>query len=179
MIAQRGLDLVGTQLAEDERCGLSLPGVGDPLVTLRTVAHVLYGHSLLFRNAHLDYRHISDLTGGQLAPSQSALRYRVHARVQRVPNHSVPVPDTLSFLCSSRVRMGGKSGTHAMPTENGSALRRPKAPVACVVCKSRRIRVSTSLESSGGNRKTSDGPSIVLRDGALSSLHCAEYGMYH
>ncbi|KAK4937232.1 hypothetical protein LTR10_022064 [Elasticomyces elasticus] len=38
--------------------------------------------------------------------------------------------------------MGGRSGTHATPKENGSALRRPKAPVACVVCKSRRIRCS-------------------------------------
>ncbi|KAK5462854.1 hypothetical protein LTS15_002566 [Exophiala xenobiotica] len=38
--------------------------------------------------------------------------------------------------------MGAKSGVQVPTTDNASGLRRPKAPVACVVCKSRRIRCS-------------------------------------
>jgi hypothetical protein len=41
--------------------------------------------------------------------------------------------------------MGAKSGVQVPTTDNTSGLRRPKAPVACVVCKSRRIRVSSKL----------------------------------
>ncbi len=79
--------------------------------------------------------------------------------------------------------MGAKSGVQAPTTDNASGLRRPKAPVACVVCKSRRIRVSPDLlycrRSVAGEPDLVLTLQTVLRKSALSSMLDIGHAMRH